>query len=117
MSCSEAWLALRDAPLLAPESFLRAFACLYLCWGSFSSQQKSSPRRGRDPRGARRSLAGSPEPKRGREHRNLLPHVPGNGAFAANARKLAAHASWRTTSMYVRIDEEMKQEEVERLRI
>jgi site-specific recombinase XerD len=40
-----------------------------------------------------------------------------NGGSVENARKLAAHASCRTTNMYVRIDEEMKQEEVERVRV
>jgi hypothetical protein len=34
-----------------------------------------------------------------------------------NARKMAAHASSRTTNMYIRVDEEMKREEVERVRI
>lgn len=40
-----------------------------------------------------------------------------NGGSVENARKMACHASTRTTNMYVRIDEEMKLEEVERVRI
>ncbi|NLF73979.1 MAG: tyrosine-type recombinase/integrase [Candidatus Anammoximicrobium sp.] len=40
-----------------------------------------------------------------------------NGGSVENARKMAAHASSRTTNMYIRIDEEMKLEEVERVRI
>ena len=40
-----------------------------------------------------------------------------NDGSIENARKMAAHASSRTTNMYVRVDEEMKQEEVERVRI
>jgi integrase/recombinase XerD len=39
------------------------------------------------------------------------------GGTTENARKLAAHASTRTTNMYIRIDEEMRLEEVERVRI
>jgi len=40
-----------------------------------------------------------------------------NGGTVENARKMAAHASSRTTNMYIRVDEEMKLEEVERVRI
>jgi len=40
-----------------------------------------------------------------------------NGGSVENARKMAAHASTRTTNMYIRVDEEMKLEEVERVRI
>ena len=40
-----------------------------------------------------------------------------NGGSVENARKMAAHASARTTNMYIRVDDEMKVEEVERVRI
>lgn len=40
-----------------------------------------------------------------------------NGGSVENARKMAAHASSRTTNMYLRLDEEMKLEDVERLQI
>ncbi|MCA9178392.1 MAG: tyrosine-type recombinase/integrase [Planctomycetales bacterium] len=40
-----------------------------------------------------------------------------NGGTPENARKLAAHRDQKTTNMYIRVDDELSQEEVERVRI
>ena len=40
-----------------------------------------------------------------------------NGGSVENARKMAARASTRTTKLAIRVDEEMKLDEVERVRI
>ncbi len=40
-----------------------------------------------------------------------------NGGSVENARKMAAYASSKTAHMYIRVDDEMKQKKVERVRI